>query len=108
MLCHVERCGEDLRVRSAPAKVAADSMFHVVQTRIWIALQVCRATHHHAGSAETALHGIVLHKSSLYRMHSVAVGEPLNRRDLASYRVDGKRHTGQCRGLVDPYRTRRT
>src|SRR5437899_11536773 len=73
LLRNVKSCSEDLRIGSAAAQVTADSMLHVVQFRVWIAIQQRCAAHHHARRAKTTLHRIMLHESSLYRVHRVAV-----------------------------------
>src|SRR5580692_5340902 len=104
LLSDVECCGKDLRVGSAAAEIAADGVLDVVETGIWIALQQGCAAHDHTGGAKTALHGVMLHEGSLHLMHGVAVGEALDGCDLAAYCVDGERHTGEGRGVVDPDR----
>src|ERR1700709_2267513 len=71
LLRNIKSCSEDLGVGPAAAQITADGMLHVVQLRVWIAIQQRRATHHHARRAKTTLHRIVLHESGLYRVHRV-------------------------------------
>src|SRR3981081_1893695 len=72
LLRNVKSCGEYFRVSPAAAQITADGIIHVVQLRVWIAIQQRRATHHHAWRAKTTLHRIVLHESGLYRVHRVS------------------------------------
>src|SRR6266446_6142399 len=64
LLRNVKSCSEDFGISSATAKITADSMLHVVQLRVWIAIQQRRTAHHHARRAETALHRVMLHEGS--------------------------------------------
>src|SRR5260370_39211819 len=73
LLRNVKSCSEDLRIGSAAAQIAADSMLHVVQLRAWIAIQQRCTAHHHARGAKAALHRVMLHESSLHLVHRVAV-----------------------------------
>src|SRR5260370_233877 len=73
LLRNIKSCSEDLRVGSAPAQITADSMLHVVQFRIWIAIQQRCTAHHHARCTKAALHRVMFHESSLYLVHRVAV-----------------------------------
>src|SRR5258708_1815869 len=93
LLRDVKSCGQDLRVGSAPAQITADSMLHVVQLWIWIAIQQSRAAHHHARCAKTTLHRVMLHESGLYRVHRVTVRQALDRHNLATDRIDSEGHT---------------
>src|SRR3981081_856675 len=59
LLRNVKRCSEDLGVGSAAAQITADRMLHVVQLRVWIAIQQRRAAHHPARGAKTTLHCVI-------------------------------------------------
>src|SRR3982074_1951774 len=92
LLRTVKRCRDDLGVGSAAAQITADRMLHVVQLRVWIAIQQRRAAHHHARRAKAALHRVMLHKSRLYRMHRVAMRQTLDRRNLATSLIPTQCH----------------
>src|SRR5216683_183902 len=73
LLRNIKSCSEDLWVGSAAAQIAADGMLHVVQFWVWIVIQQRCAAHHHARCAKATLHRVMLHESSLYLVHCVAV-----------------------------------
>src|SRR3981081_69176 len=59
LLRNVKSCGEYFRVSPAAAQVTADSMLHVVQLGVWIAIQQRCTTHHHARRTKTTLHCVM-------------------------------------------------
>src|SRR5438270_6903821 len=105
LLRNIQGCGEDLRIGSATAEIAADGMLHVVQSRIRIAIQQRCAAHHHARCAKTTLHRVMFHEGSLHLVHRIAVRQALDGRNLATDYIDGQCHARERRRLVDPNRT---
>src|SRR6185436_16195586 len=81
---------DDVVVARAAAQVALEPVADLVLAGVRIAAAQIDRAHHHAGRAEAALQAVVLAEGGLHRVQLAALGEALDRRDLAPFGLGGE------------------
>jgi hypothetical protein len=93
--------GDDVRVRAAPAQIAAHRLSYVIIRRPAGFMEQRRRRHNLARGAVAALERIVLDESLLDRMQSAVLLEPFDRGDLVPFMHDRKRETRVDSAAID-------
>src|SRR5512143_763912 len=106
------RCGElyrldDLRVAGAAAQVARERVANVGVARGGVALEQRVSAHHHARSAEPALHATALDEGLLQlRELASRADQPLHREDLEALDLERRGQTRAHRAPCHHHRAR--
>src|SRR5262245_30513543 len=77
-------------VTGTATEVAGDGLADLVVGGVGILLQQCLRREEDPGRAESALQPVVVPERLLERMQALAVGEPLDRRQLGAVHLDGE------------------
>src|SRR3954453_18488432 len=75
---------DDVVIAGAAADVAVERLADLVFGRLRVVGEKLHRRHHHPRRAEAALQAVALAERRLHRMQLAALGEPLDRGDLAA------------------------
>src|SRR6266704_803504 len=93
--------GQHLRVASATAQVAGDSVADLFFGRVWILGEQRRRRHQHPGDAEATLRHAKSHERVLERMKGVETSQPFDRPHGATARLHREHETARDRLAVE-------
>ncbi len=91
-------------IARAPAEVAFDAVADFIFGRAFVFVEEGNGRHDHAGGTETTLKAMTFNESFLNRME-FAVGEPFDRCDRCSFRLNGKHGAGFGCFAIDEHGT---
>src|SRR5690606_24038557 len=92
---------ENLRIIGTAAQIARERVRHLIARRSGVVLKVADHRHDEARRAERALETGFVEDGLLHRMELLAIGEPLDRGDLAAAYLVGEHRAGVVRRAVD-------
>src|SRR3989442_10698570 len=97
---------DDPPVSGTPAEVPGQSDPDLLLGGIWVVTKQRGRGHQHARGAEAALHARLLQERPLERSDLLVPGEPLDRRDLATHRLQGEVRARVHRFAVEEHHAR--
>jgi len=104
LLGGIHHCEHHAGIGAAATEIAAQTGAHLFEGGVGMVANKGRASHDETGRAESALLGVVVHKSLLDFVHLFRAADPFDGRDFTAFGLDGKHGAGINRVAIDQHR----